>query len=88
MSLVRGSGNLVFFFVLSYDITTLLLLILVEKLVKGRNSVISSRAIQCLRGQEEVGRWFQKYSFLTKFRVKIVHVEVGRWSKKDHILST
>ena len=35
-------------------------------------------AIQCLRGQEEVGRWFQKCSFLSTFRVKIVYVEVGR----------
>ena len=45
-------------------------------------------AIQCLRRQEEVGRWSKKYSFLSTIRVKVVYVEVGRRSKKDQILST
>ena len=45
-------------------------------------------AIQCLRRHEEVGKWFQKGSFLSTFKVEIVYVEVGRWSNKDQILST
>ena len=39
--------------------------------------------IQCLRRQEEVGRWFPKCSILSMFRVKIVYLEIGRCSKKD-----
>ena len=43
--------------------------------------------IQCLRRQEEVGSWSKKCPVLSTFRVKIVYVEVGRWSKMDQILS-
>ena len=41
-------------------------------------------SIQWLRRQELAG----KVKKVLKFRVKIVYVEVGRWSKKDQILST
>ena len=44
--------------------------------------------VHVLRQVEVVGRGFQKCSFLSTFRVKIVYVEVGRWSKQDQILST
>ena len=64
--------------------TSLLLVLLFIDSLEGFEFMINRLgAIQCLRRQEEVGRWSKRCSFLSKFRVKIVYIEVGRWSKKD-----
>ena len=48
----------------------------------------AGHSIQYLHRQEKVDWWSKKGPILSTFRVKIVHVEVGRWSKMDQILST
>ena len=50
----------------------------------------SSGVIQKLRGQYEVGRCSKNafYIGMSTFRVNDVHPEVGRWSKKNNIMST
>ena len=47
---------------------------------------LEQRVVQWLRGQQ-VGRWFKIAIFVT-VKVRIVHVKVGRLSKKRKIVST